>query len=233
MTSILMKTGFIVIVLGGVALLGSFMVGCSAPSQQTQAQPSSQVPTGASPNPPDSMHSMDKAHGGMHEMDLGPADADYDLRFIDGMLPHHEGAVVMAQAVQAKSKRPELQTLATAIIQSQQQEIAQMQQWRKQWYPKAGAAMAWHQDMGHMMAMSPEQIKNMQMDVDLGQADQGFDARFLQAMVPHHEGALVMAKDALNKSKRPEIQTLAKSILASQAAEIKQMQDWQTAWGKP
>ncbi len=44
-------------------------------------------------------------HGGMnHNMDVGPADANYDLRFIDSMIPHHQGALVMAQEALAKSK---------------------------------------------------------------------------------------------------------------------------------
>ena len=39
--------------------------------------------------------------GGMmdHSMDIGPADANYDLRFLDSMIPHHEGALVMSQEV--------------------------------------------------------------------------------------------------------------------------------------
>ncbi|MCA6519465.1 MAG: DUF305 domain-containing protein [Pseudanabaena sp. M110S1SP2A07QC] len=64
--------------------------------------------------------------------------------------------------------------------------------------------------------------RNM-MSVDLGKADDKFDLRFLDAMVPHHEGALVMAKDAIAKSKRPEIQKMAQEILSSQQAEINQM----------
>ena len=53
-----------------------------------------------------------------------------------------------------------------------------------------------------MMAMTPEQIKAMQMDMDLGESNAEFDLRFINAMIPHHEGAIVMASDALNKSKR-------------------------------
>jgi uncharacterized protein (DUF305 family) len=40
----------------------------------------------------------------------------------------------MAQEAQAKSTRPEMQTLAEAILTSQQAEIDQMQQWSKAWY---------------------------------------------------------------------------------------------------
>jgi uncharacterized protein (DUF305 family) len=164
-------------------------------------------------------------------MDLGKADADYDLRFIDGMAPHHEGAIVMAKAVLAKSQRPELKKLAEAIIQGQTAEISQMQKWRSAWYPKAPATpMAWNSQMNHMMPMEPEQAKAMRMDMDLGAADAKFDQRFLDAMIPHHEGAIVMAQDALAKSQRPEIQNLAKAIIADQQIEIDQMKQWQKTW---
>jgi uncharacterized protein (DUF305 family) len=68
------------------------------------------------------------------------------------------------------------------------------------------------------------------MDMSLGSADDQFDLRFINAMIPHHEGALVMAEDALEKSQRPEIQQLAKEILSSQQAEITQMKAWRKAW---
>nr|WP_317269165.1 DUF305 domain-containing protein [Arthrospira sp. PLM2.Bin9] len=169
---------------------------------------------------------MDHAH-----LDLGPADENYDLRFIDAMIPHHEGAIIMAQEVLAKSDRPELQNLAAEIIQAQASEIAQMREWRQAWYPDApDTPMAWDNQMNHMMEMSPQQISAMRMDMDLGQADDEFDRRFLQAMIPHHEGALVMAKDLQEKSDRPEMQSLAEDILTSQEAEIDQMEAWLKEW---
>jgi hypothetical protein len=68
--------------------------------------------------------------------DLGPSDKNYDLRFIDAMLPHHEGAVMMAKDALQKSNRPEIQKLAKNIISSQEKEIAQMKALRKAWYQK-------------------------------------------------------------------------------------------------
>jgi uncharacterized protein (DUF305 family) len=49
-------------------------------------------------------------------------------------------------------------------------------------------------------------------------------------MIPHHEGALVMAKDALSKSQRPEVKKLAQNILTSQQQEISQMKQWRKDW---
>lgn len=166
-----------------------------------------------------------------HNMDLGPADATYDLRFIDGMIPHHEGAVVMAEAALENSQRPEIRQLAENIIAAQQVEIAQMQDWRAAWYPDAPAEpMMYHAEMKHDMAMSEEMIAAMRMDMDLGGADEEFDLRFINAMIPHHEGAVTMAEDLKGKSDRPELLTLADEITASQQAEIDQMMQWRQDW---
>ncbi|MEN9201994.1 MAG: DUF305 domain-containing protein [Thermostichus sp. DG_1_6_bins_120] len=164
-------------------------------------------------------------------MSLGPADDSFDLRFIDAMIPHHEGAVLMAKEALEKSRRPEIRQLAEAIIAAQSQEIEQMQAWRLSWYPEAPPyALMWHEEMGHMMAMTPEKLFDMRMDRDLGSADAQFDQRFIEAMILHHEGALLMAEEALQKSQRPEIWQLAEAILANQQAEIAQMRAWQHQW---
>ncbi|PSR17119.1 DUF305 domain-containing protein [filamentous cyanobacterium CCP3] len=169
-------------------------------------------------------------HAG-HQMDLGPADATYDLRFIDGMIPHHEGALVMAEAALENSQRPEIRQLAENIIAAQQVEIAQMQEWRAAWYPDAPTVpMMYHAEMNHDMPMSEEMIAAMRMDVDLGKADDEFDQRFIDAMIPHHEGAVKMAEDLRVKSTRPELLTLADEIIASQQAEIDQMKQWRQNW---
>lgn len=205
--------------------VSSFGTACGAPMVGNN-------PSNSSNSDKQTINHGDMNHGMDHSaMSLGPADVGYDLRFIDGMVPHHEGAVAMAKEVLAKSQRPELKKLANDVIAAQNQEIEQMQKWRKAWYPRAGAElMAWHSAMNHMMAMSPQQISAMRMDVDLGAADQDFDLRFINAMIPHHEGALVMAQDALSKSKRPEIIKLANEIIASQQVEIAQMQQWRKEW---
>jgi len=54
--------------------------------------------------------------------------------------------------------------------------------------------------------------------------------RFMNAMIPHHEGAIAMAKDALQKSKRPEVKQLAQEIVTSQQKEVDQMKQWRKAW---
>lgn len=231
-----LKTGLIALSLTIVASTAGLLTACSTTASQNQVQSNNSTATEATNK---EVAQGDMNHNGMHHsgmnhnVDLGPADVNYDLRFIDGMIPHHQGAVVMAQEALQKSKRPEIKKLANEIIKAQNKEIAELKQWRKTWYPTAPKEpQAWHAEMKHMMAMTPEQIKAMRMDMDLGESNAEFDLRFINAMIPHHQGAVVMASHALNKSKRPEIKKLAQAIISSQEAEIKQMEQWRLAWYK-
>jgi uncharacterized protein (DUF305 family) len=222
-----MKTSFMFTILAIASLSGTALAACSNSSQQAQA-----------PNAPTTEPSgkQDMMQGGMNHsmsMDLGPADANYDLRFIDGMTPHHQGAVDMAKEAISKSKRPEIKKLAQDIIAAQNIEIKELKQWRQAWYPKAETTpMAYDAKMGHMMPMSQQQMQSMMMKGDLGAADDQFDLRFINAMTPHHEGAVTMAQDALKKTKRPEIKKLSQNIITSQQKEIEQMKQWKKAWYK-
>ncbi|MEH2246407.1 DUF305 domain-containing protein [Nostoc sp.] len=216
-----LRNGFLALTLTAIASAGGLITACTNTASQNESQAPNATATNASDKQMD--HSM--------AMDLGPADANLDLRFIDAMIPHHQGAVEMAKEAQQKSKRPEIKKLADNIIKSQNQEITQMKQWRQAWYPKAGdKPMAYDSQMGHMMEMSSDQTKAMMMSQDLGAADAEFDLRFINAMIPHHEGAVTMAKDVLGKSKLPEIKQLGQEIIKAQNIEIKQMQQWRKTW---
>ncbi|MGF1566746.1 MAG: DUF305 domain-containing protein [Nodosilinea sp.] len=210
-------------------LLLSLALVATAPALLGGCQTS--APTSADPEG----HSMAKGDAPMTDhamaMDLGPQDEDFDLRFIDGMILHHQGAVAMAETLKQQSQRPEMLQMADDIMIAQQGEIEQMQQWRQAWYPNADPEpMMYDAQMGHTMAMTADMQTEMMMSPDLGKADDEFDRRFLDAMIPHHEGALAMANEALAKSDRPEIRALADAIIATQQAEIGQMQQWRQSW---
>ncbi|MEA5605977.1 DUF305 domain-containing protein [Nostoc sp. UHCC 0252] len=230
-----LRNGFLALTFSAIASTGGLMTSCTTTASQNQSQAPKATTTNA--NDKQMMNHGDGMNhgGGMMDhnmaMDLGPADANFDLRFIDAMTPHHQGAVEMAKEAQVKSKRPEIKKLADNIIKSQNQEIIQMKQWRQAWYPKAGdKPMAYNSQMGHMMEMSSDQMKAMMMSQDLGVANTEFDLRFINAMIPHHEGAVTMAQNVLSKSKRPEIKKLAQEIVKAQDIEIKEMQQWRKAW---
>jgi uncharacterized protein (DUF305 family) len=73
-------------------------------------------------------------------MDMGDmeisndASIPFDQRFITAMISHHQGALEMAEGVQDKAEHPEIKELAAAIITAQKAEIAQMEQWQREWF---------------------------------------------------------------------------------------------------
>ncbi len=63
-----------------------------------------------------------------------------------------------------------------------------------------------------------------------GMMGQDIDQHFIVQMIPHHDGAIAMAKIALRRSKRPEMITLANNIIAAQEKEITDMRGWYQSW---
>jgi uncharacterized protein (DUF305 family) len=72
---------------------------------------------------------MDGAAEG--KMGEGP----FDAMFIDSMIPHHQGAIMMAEECLDTAEHEELRQMALQIIEAQEAEIEQLQQWREEWYP--------------------------------------------------------------------------------------------------
>lgn len=142
-------------------------------------------------------------------------DTPYDAQFIDGMIIHHEGAITMAQQALEAAERPEIRQLAQAILRAQQAEIEQMRAWRNAWYPDLAPTSGMEMDMGPM---------------SVADGRTPFEQRFIEAMIPHHEGALTMARDALQQAEHQELRDLAQAIITAQETEIGQMRQWLQEW---
>ncbi len=81
-----------------------------------------------------------------------------------------------------------------------------------------GANAATTASMNAMKKMHQDMAKPMSGDADRD---------FAMMMVPHHEGAIEMAKIELKYGNDPEMRRLAKKIIAAQDIEIQQMKKWQ------
>jgi uncharacterized protein (DUF305 family) len=187
--------------------LGALLLSACASGAQSAAD------GGTAASPAASAGDMD--HGAGHSMDMTNSNAPYDAQFIDGMIEHHRGAITMANQALQESQRTEIRALAQEIITAQEAEISQLEQWRNAWYPDLAPTGGMAMDMGPMnVPAGPE----------------AFDQRFIQAMIPHHEGAIAMAQDALQNAERQEIKDLSQEIITAQEREIAQMRQWLKDW---
>lgn len=164
-----------------------------------------------------------------HQHDIGPAGETYDLRFIDGMVQHHTGALRMSEYV-FNIGAPGVGSLGKEIWNDQSQEIKAMGQWRKSWYPDAPIYPVSYRPGGDpnslagVTRMTADQIAGMQM-MESSPTKSNRVIWFLEGMLQHHGGALVMAHDALRKSTNPTILRLARNIIIAQRREIVQVRN--------
>jgi uncharacterized protein (DUF305 family) len=71
----------------------------------------------------------------------------------------------------------------------------------------------------YMAAMHSSMNMNMEMSGDP-------DVDFVRMMIPHHEGAVEMAKVVLQYGKDPEVKKMAEDVIAAQQEEITWMKQW-------
>jgi uncharacterized protein (DUF305 family) len=126
-------------------------------------------------------------------MSLGPADRLYDLRYLNAMIAHHRGAVLLAQQLQAHTQRKELQSLAADILKNEPALIKELYMWKKEWYTDTRT------------------VRDMVVP-NLGTADETFDLRFLNALIAHHEAGIAMTRETHAKSSRSEILNNANAV---------------------
>ncbi|AZB72494.1 DUF305 domain-containing protein [Synechococcus elongatus] len=159
-----------------------------------------------------------------------------DQHFIVMMIPHHEGAIAMADLAIKQSQRSEIRALARAIQTTQAQEIREMQTWYRQWYgievPDWGdrGMGGWRNSSMVGGGMGCGAMGGMTGDLNALNTAPDFDRAFIEAMIPHHQMGVRMAQMVLMRSDRPEIQQLAQAIITAQNREIRQMQQWYRQW---
>lgn len=144
-------------------------------------------------------------------------DASFDLEFIDTMSKHHADGVHMARLAQDKVQHEELKRLTRKIPVDQQAEIDEMQAWRSERYGDDLLVVGETDgmDMSHLETMAP---------------GPEYDVMFLDMMIPHHESAVELSKEALAKAEHEDVRSLARRIIDAQEREIAQMRAWKAAW---
>lgn len=159
--------------------------------------------------------------GMMKNMERVGESGSASIDFLNGMIPHHESAIAMAELyLRSGGANQALADIAEDIISAQTGEIEQMNaiarrikesgdkdEAKEQAYLKAYRAMLSNHHAGH------------------GSAEKSIDDAFAEGMIMHHQMAVDMAKDILSYTDDAETRALAKSIIAAQEREIRKMRE--------
>ncbi|MBD0255227.1 MAG: DUF305 domain-containing protein [Cytophagales bacterium] len=157
---------------------------------------------------------MDTMMVKMHEVTEGGSAEAY---FIGQMIPHHEGAVAMADYEIEHGRASPMVQLAKSIRAEQTHELQLMRAWLKQASAgRAAGSAGFRQAMGRSMEVM---MQRMPAPAVLT----GTDGAFARVMIPHHQAAIDMARAVLTIGTDPTIRAFALRIISSQQVEIEQM----------
>lgn len=157
------------------------------------------------------MDAMDKSMMDMHHAKM-TGNADYD--FASMMIPHHEGAVVMAEAVVADGISPELIAFSKKVIEAQQKEIKMLSD-----FLKTASDKSTENATEFKNALDASMVPMMKA-MEKAELTNNVDKDFVALMIPHHQSAVDMAKAYLPYSNNDKIRAIAEQILSSQQEEI-------------
>lgn len=176
-----------------------------------------------------------------------------ELRFLQGMIDHHQMALDMAEDCLKKAASEALVKMCQGVIQAQSSEIAQMQEWLKAWYQVTYVPMPMNAMMeklgsdhggfggtyadgssGHSghggMATAGDPPMMMGMFAGFSRLnDAEYEAAWLEAMIDHHDDALHMSERVLKYAEHSELRALAEAIIKAQSEEIAMMEQLLTA----
>ncbi len=161
-----------------------------------------------------------------------------EVRFLEGMIDHHQMALDMAADCLEKASTEDVKTICQNVISAQSAEIELMQGWLADWYGIAYAPMSMmdmpmaqsgsgghggHGGSGGDLVTDPPMMMGMMAGFNRLEGID-YDIAWLEAMIDHHDDALHMAERILRRGQHPELVQLANRIIADQSAEIQQME---------
>jgi uncharacterized protein (DUF305 family) len=154
-----------------------------------------------------------------------------DVAFMQGMIPHHAQAVLMAKMAPTHGARADVKVLCERILVAQSDEITLMRNWlrdRGQVVPAADATHHKHTMNGvaHDMLMPGMLTPEEMAALDKARGPE-WDRLFLAGMIKHHEGALSMVDDlfeAYGALQDDDMFKFASDVYADQTTEIDFMQ---------
>ncbi len=152
-----------------------------------------------------------------------PVHTEADIKFMQGMIHHHAQALDMVELLRTRTRSEDMKKLAHRIELSQRDEIQMMREWLAARGAEVPGEHAHHAPGAPMM---PGMLTPAEMDRLAAAKGAEFDRLFLEYMIKHHAGALVMVKELFSTpgaGQEAEIFAFASDVDADQLIEIRRM----------
>ena len=145
-----------------------------------------------------------------------------DVEFLQGMIVHHEQAIVMSNMADERTNNKTIIDLAKRIDVSQEDEISFMESWLKQRNEYMNKMQdKHHMHMGMVGMATPKQLNDLR-----NSNSTDFDRLFLQLMITHHDGALEMVEELKKypgNAYDPVLNEFVSDLVNDQGVEIERM----------
>jgi uncharacterized protein (DUF305 family) len=154
-----------------------------------------------------------------------PVHSEADIRFMQGMISHHQQALAMTSLVADRTGSQSIHLLAERIEVSQIDEIAMMSRWLET-HPGETTAAGAHDHAGHTELM-PGMLSEAELERLAAAAGAAFDRLFLEFMIRHHQGALVMVGQLFatpGAGQEVDVYRIASEVDSDQRIEIRRME---------
>ncbi len=148
-----------------------------------------------------------------HDHDSDRHEARYDIQFLDTMIEHHRQGIEMFKLAVQKSHSKKVKSKAQTMLDEQQKDIPKLQSLRNKIQSNAQESV--NMDLPGM--------ENMDMNELSSKSGKDFDEEFLKMTIKHHEGAIKMSEDALNKAQNKDVRNKAKMTIDKQTKEIAEL----------
>jgi len=209
------------VIVAGALIVGGFIgylaASSGAPSSTEKVvRKDSSIPAGMHRMPDGTLMGSSNGSMGMGMMGgMGMMMVSSEKEFLTEMIPHHQEAVDTAKQVLARgATTPEIRTLMENIVKAQEKEIGDMKAWYEEWYGQPYRPSNAYQPM--MRDLS--KLNGVELD-----------KAFLEDMVMHHMGAIMMAHSVQGAIEHEEVRNLTKAIVTTQSEEIALMRKLRAA----
>lgn len=154
-----------------------------------------------------------------------------DKAFVSEMPMHHTMAIEMATMAIEQAEHGAIRSTAHKIVKAQTEEVHRLTKIAKG-LGVSPVAQGDHMKMMEGLDTLGLTMKQAGMDMKMGDLDGAdpFDREFIDMMVPHHQGAIRMARAELKRGENRQLRSIARAIVRAQAKEIREMNGWRTAW---